>query len=48
MVGVHAGARGGFRTYRLVPLSDLADVLTEVYDEVAKHVASWEGRNPYA
>jgi hypothetical protein len=48
MVGVHAGARDGFRTDRLVPLSELADVLTEVYDELAQHVASWEGRNPYA
>ena len=48
MVGVHAGARDGFRIYRLVPLSELADVLTEVYGELAQHVASWEGRNPYA
>ena len=48
MVRVHAGARDGFRADRLVPLSELADVLTEVYDELAQHVASWEGRNPYA
>jgi len=47
MVGVHAGARDGFRIYRLVPLSELADVLTEVYDELAQDVTSWEGRNPY-
>ena len=46
MVGVHAAARDGFRTDRLVPLSELADVLTEVHDELAQHVASWEGRNP--
>jgi len=43
MAGVHAAARDGFRTDRLVPLSELADVLTEVYDELAQHVASWEG-----
>jgi hypothetical protein len=48
MVGVHAAARDGFRTDRVVTLSELADVLTEVYDELAQHVASWEGRNPYA
>jgi hypothetical protein len=48
MVGVHAAARNGFRTDRLVPLSELADVLTEVHNELAQHVASWEGRNPYA
>src|SRR5262245_20104607 len=49
MGAVHAAARDEFRTDRLVPLSELADdVLTELYDELAHHVASWEGRNPYA
>jgi hypothetical protein len=48
MVAVLAAARNGFRKDRLVPLSELADVLTEMYDELAQHVASWKGRNPYA
>ena len=39
MIGVHAAARDGFRTDRLVSLGELADVLTEMYDELAQHVA---------
>src|SRR5712691_10629839 len=40
IVRVQAGAHDGFRKDRLVPLSELADVLTEMYDELAQHVAS--------
>jgi hypothetical protein len=47
MVGVHAAASDGFKADRLVPLSELANELTEAYDEVYQHVPSWEGRNPY-
>ena len=47
-VGVHAAASDGFRTDRQSLLPELADVLSEVYDELAQHVSSWEGRNPYA
>ena len=47
MVRVDAAASDGFRANRLVPLSELANALTDVYDELAQHVPSWEGRNPY-
>jgi hypothetical protein len=48
MVGVHAGAFDGFRLDRLTPLSELANVLSEVFEALAPHV--WpddEKKRPY-
>ena len=44
MVGVHAAASDGFRLDRLVPLSGLANVLSEVYDALVRHVRSADDR----
>jgi hypothetical protein len=48
MVGVHTAASDGFRADRRSALPHLATVLSEAYDELSRHVPSWEGRNPYA